>query len=99
MKIRFKLENISSPSRGLQEADYVSLIWTTFAEFPGTVVAIFLIDWLGRKKTLAICALSFAISTLVVMSCGYDKTLLVRTLITLTSQLNHKLSLSVEIAS
>jgi hypothetical protein len=35
----------------------VSLIWTTFAEFPGTVVAIFLIDWLGRKKTLAICAL------------------------------------------
>jgi hypothetical protein len=63
--------------RGLLEADYVSLIWTTFAEFPGTVVAIFLIDWLGRKKTLAICALTFSIATLVVMSCGYDKTLLV----------------------
>jgi hypothetical protein len=63
--------------RGLLEADYVSLIWTTLAEFPGTIVVIILVDWLGRKKTLAICELTFSIAILVVMECGYEKTLLV----------------------
>ena len=41
-------------SRGLLEEDYVSLIWTTFAEFPGTILAMMLINCMGRKKTMAI---------------------------------------------
>lgn len=40
--------------RGLKENDYVELIWTTFAEFPGTILAMVLIDRIGRKRTLAI---------------------------------------------
>lgn len=63
--------------RGLMEDDYVSLIWTTFAEFPGTVLAMLLIDRVGRKKTLAIQAFVFAAATLMVLECAMSKTLLV----------------------
>ena len=48
--------------RGLTSGDYVKLVWTTFAEFPGTIIALFLIDWLGRKKTLAAMAFLFAVT-------------------------------------
>ena len=50
--------------RGLSSDDYVKIIWTTFAEFPGTLLAFALIDWIGRKKTLAFLSFSFAVSTL-----------------------------------
>ena len=66
-----------SPRRGLAEEDYVSLIWTTFAEFPGTILAMFLIDRVGRKKTLAIQAFVFSVTTLMVMECALSKQLLV----------------------
>ena len=59
--------------RGLTESDYLKLIWTTFAEFPATILALVLIDRLGRKKTLAIQAFLFGISTLLVMECGKNK--------------------------
>ena len=63
--------------QGLASEDYVKLIWTTFAEFPGTILAFVLIDWIGRKKTLAIQSLFFAISTLGVMECSANKTMLI----------------------
>ena len=55
---------------GLQTDDYVKLVWTTFAEFPGTVLALVLIDRLGRKKTLALQAVIFAIATFCLIGCG-----------------------------
>ncbi len=64
-------------NRGLTSGDYVKLIWTTFAEFPGTILSFVLIDWIGRKKTLAIQSLFFAISILGVMECATSKTVLV----------------------
>ena len=60
--------------RGLASEDYVKLIWTTFAEFPGTILAFILIDWIGRKKTMAILSFLFAISTLGVVECQASKT-------------------------
>ena len=57
--------------------DYVKLIWTTFAEFPGTIVAFILIDWFGRKKTLTVLSFLFAVSTLGVMECQASETMLI----------------------
>ena len=42
---------------GLQTDDYVQLVWTTFAEFPGTVLALLLIDRIGREDTYMTSAL------------------------------------------
>ena len=63
--------------RGLAANDYVELIWTTFAEFPGTILAFLLIDWIGRKKTLAILGFIFAASTLGIMECSASKNVLI----------------------
>ncbi|XP_038059039.1 synaptic vesicle 2-related protein-like isoform X2 [Patiria miniata] len=38
----------------LQTSDYASLLITTFAEFPGIVITLIVIEFLGRKKTMAI---------------------------------------------
>ena len=38
--------------------DYMDIIWTSFGEFPGVIITVFLIDWLGRKRTLYVCALA-----------------------------------------
>ena len=42
----------------------------TFAEFPGTVLALVLIDRLGRKKTLALQAVIFTVAMLCLVGCG-----------------------------
>lgn len=63
--------------QGLAANDYVELIWTTFAEFPGTILAFLLIDWIGRKKTLAILGFIFAASTLGIMECSASKNVLI----------------------
>ena len=74
---RFLIIPSSFTFRGLAEEDYVSLIWTTFAEFPGTILAMLLIDRVGRKKTLAIQAFVFSITTLMVIECNLSKVMLV----------------------
>lgn len=63
--------------QGLAQDDYIKLIWTTLAEFPGTILAFCLIDRIGRKKTLSIFSLFFAISTFGVVECAASKTVLV----------------------
>ena len=63
--------------KGLKEKDYVELIWTTLAEFPGTILAMVLIDRIGRKSTLAVLAALFAVSTACVAECAMSKTLLI----------------------
>uniref|UniRef100_A0A8C1GXQ2 SV2 related protein b n=1 Tax=Cyprinus carpio TaxID=7962 RepID=A0A8C1GXQ2_CYPCA len=44
--------------------DYVDLLWTTLAEFPGILVTLWMIDRIGRKKSMAICFLLFSVSIL-----------------------------------
>ncbi len=41
-------------SRGLTTQDYLNLVYTTSGEFPGVILALLLIDKLGRVKTIAL---------------------------------------------
>jgi len=38
----------------LQQKDYTDLLSTTLSEFPGLVLTVVIIEWLGRKKTMAL---------------------------------------------
>ncbi|CAG7731972.1 unnamed protein product [Allacma fusca] len=65
----FGLDNMNMTSncsvttcRTLTTPDYVDLLWTTLAEFPGILVTIFVLDKIGRKKTMAAQFLLFAIT-------------------------------------
>ncbi|XP_071946650.1 synaptic vesicle 2-related protein-like isoform X2 [Antedon mediterranea] len=53
----------------LNTDDYVDLLWTTLAEFPGILLTILLIDLIGRKKTMSLLFFCFAIFTLLVLIC------------------------------
>ena len=61
---------------GLKTDDYVQLVWTTFAEFPGTVLALLLIDRIGRKKSLALQAAIFTLATLCLVGCGGSRSVI-----------------------
>ena len=53
----------------LTTANYIDLLWTTLAEVPGVLLAMLLIDRLGRKKTIALGLFIFIISVLVLLFC------------------------------
>lgn len=44
----------------LATTDYMDLLWTTLAEFPGIFATIFIIEKCGRKKTMAFQFLVYA---------------------------------------
>jgi MFS family permease len=47
--------------RCLQTQDYIDLLYTTIAEFPGLFITMLIIELIGRKKTMAIEFLIFSI--------------------------------------
>ncbi|KAG9487081.1 hypothetical protein GDO78_007121, partial [Eleutherodactylus coqui] len=49
--------------------DYTDLLWTTLSEFPGVLVTLWIIDRLGRKKTMAICFFVFSLCALLLFLC------------------------------
>ncbi|XP_063769331.1 synaptic vesicle 2-related protein isoform X2 [Pseudophryne corroboree] len=49
--------------------DYKDLLWTTLSEFPGVLVTLWIIDRLGRKKTMAICFFVFSLCALLLFLC------------------------------
>ena len=53
----------------MTENDYLTVIVTTAAEFPAYIVAISLIDLIGRKKTMALMLLIAAVSTFCLTKC------------------------------
>ncbi|XP_015240589.1 PREDICTED: synaptic vesicle 2-related protein-like [Cyprinodon variegatus] len=53
----------------LTSADYKDLLWTTLAEFPGLLVILFAVDYLGRKKSMAICFFMFSLFMLPLFAC------------------------------
>lgn len=58
------VEPIQDPTNDcqhLQTTDYMDLLWTTLAEFPGIFATIAIIERCGRKKTMAIQFLLFAV--------------------------------------
>lgn len=44
----------------LATTDYMDLLWTTLAEFPGIFTTIYIIEKCGRKKTMAFQFLLYA---------------------------------------
>ncbi|KAL7647379.1 UNVERIFIED_CONTAM: hypothetical protein RMT77_000975 [Armadillidium vulgare] len=55
--------------RPLTSSDYLDILWTTFAEFPGIFFTIFVIEKLGRKKTIALEFIIFAVSIVFLFIC------------------------------
>ncbi|RXN10363.1 synaptic vesicle 2-related -like protein [Labeo rohita] len=50
-------------------ADYLDLLWTTLAEFPGILITLWMIDRIGRRKSMAICFVLFSVSILPLYAC------------------------------
>lgn len=44
----------------LSRGDYMDLLWTTLAEFPGIFSTIYIIEKIGRKRTMALQLVMFA---------------------------------------
>ncbi|XP_051777280.1 synaptic vesicle 2-related protein isoform X3 [Erpetoichthys calabaricus] len=53
----------------LTENDYKDLLWTTLSEFPGVLVTLWIIDRIGRKKTMALSFVVFSSCTLLLFAC------------------------------
>lgn len=53
----------------LTTADYIDLLWTTLAEFPGILLTIAIIEQFGRKKTMSVQHLVFAVCVFVILLC------------------------------
>uniref|UniRef100_UPI00358F2235 synaptic vesicle 2-related protein n=2 Tax=Myxine glutinosa TaxID=7769 RepID=UPI00358F2235 len=53
----------------LTRADYIALLWTTLAEFPGIVLTIWVIDIIGRRKVLGAYFFLFAFFVLCLLTC------------------------------
>uniref|UniRef100_A0A8C2CKQ4 SV2 related protein b n=3 Tax=Cyprinus carpio TaxID=7962 RepID=A0A8C2CKQ4_CYPCA len=72
-----KVKPKSSDCNYLTIHDYVDLLWTTLAEFPGILVTLWMIDRIGRKKSMAICFLLFSVSILPLYACTHRAVLTV----------------------
>ncbi|XP_057268850.1 synaptic vesicle 2-related protein isoform X1 [Pezoporus wallicus] len=53
----------------LTEEDYTDLLWTTLSEFPGVLVTLWIIDRIGRKKTMALSFVVFSLCSLLLFLC------------------------------
>lgn len=50
--------------------DYLDIFWTALAEFPGLIVALFLIEIIGRRFTLGLLFLIFSLFILLINMCA-----------------------------
>ncbi|EYC04008.1 hypothetical protein Y032_0090g2363 [Ancylostoma ceylanicum] len=53
----------------LTRKDYFDLLSTTMAEFPGLIITVVIIEWLGRKKTMALEFAVFSVFTFALFFC------------------------------
>uniref|UniRef100_A0AAY4B8F1 Major facilitator superfamily (MFS) profile domain-containing protein n=1 Tax=Denticeps clupeoides TaxID=299321 RepID=A0AAY4B8F1_9TELE len=49
--------------------NYKDLLWTTLAEFPGLFFALWVVDRIGRRKSMALCFCMFSFSILPIYAC------------------------------
>ena len=54
--------------RPLLDTDYMDLLWTTLAEFPGIFTTIAIIERFGRKSTMALQFMLFAICVMLLLA-------------------------------
>ncbi|PSN40655.1 Synaptic vesicle 2-related protein [Blattella germanica] len=60
----------------LSTRDYVDLLWTTIAEFPGIFATIYVIDKFGRKNTMAVQFIIFTICICFLFICTDNRVFL-----------------------
>lgn len=63
------VDTCAAECRQLQTTDYMDLLWTTLAEFPGIFATIFIIERFGRKKTMAVQFVAYAICCCFLVVC------------------------------
>ena len=56
----------SSGCHSLTPNDYISLLWTSLAEFPATFISLYVMDIIGRKSTFAINSGIFTLSLILI---------------------------------
>ena len=59
--------------RGLTKDDYLEILWTTSAEIPGTFLAAALVDPIGRKMTVILLLIVYAVSVISLAGCSISK--------------------------
>ncbi|KDR17464.1 synaptic vesicle 2-related protein [Zootermopsis nevadensis] len=60
----------------LSTQDYVDLLWTTIAEFPGIFATVFVIERCGRKNTMAVQFVIFAVCICFLFICTENRVFL-----------------------
>ena len=55
--------------RTLTTKDYTDLLWTTLAEFPGIFITLAIIEFLGRKITMAVDMIGFTLFSFLLIIC------------------------------
>ncbi|KAL3287918.1 hypothetical protein HHI36_002374 [Cryptolaemus montrouzieri] len=71
-----KVDTCAADCKQLQTTDYMDLLWTTLAEFPGIFITIFIIERFGRKKTMAAQFVAYAICCSILMICTTSRAFL-----------------------
>lgn len=66
---QLKFETCAAECKQLQTTDYMDLLWTTLAEFPGIFITIFIIERFGRKRTMAVQFIIYAVCCSILMIC------------------------------
>nr|XP_057907249.1 synaptic vesicle 2-related protein isoform X2 [Doryrhamphus excisus] len=61
--------NCSLECKFLTSMDYRAFLWTTLAEFPGLIITLGTVDYLGRKKSMALSFFIFSLSILPLYAC------------------------------
>ncbi|KAE8747251.1 hypothetical protein FOCC_FOCC006043 [Frankliniella occidentalis] len=70
------IETCSADCKELTTTDYIDLLWTTLAEFPGIFATIFVIERFGRKRTMAVQFVIFAICIYFLLICSTERSFL-----------------------
>jgi MFS family permease len=68
----------SDVCHSLTSNDYASLLWTSLAEYPASLISLYIMDIIGRKKTFAINSGIYSLSLFLIMTVGkyFDATAL-----------------------
>ncbi|KAL1129933.1 hypothetical protein AAG570_012877 [Ranatra chinensis] len=74
------VDTCNADCRQLSTQDYMDLLWTTLAEFPGIFATIIVIEKFGRKRTMAVQFVIFAICVSFLFICTKNRTFLTITL-------------------
>ncbi|KAL1458080.1 hypothetical protein WDU94_008254 [Cyamophila willieti] len=74
------VDTCTADCRQLNTQDYMDLLWTTLAEFPGIFATIFVIEKFGRKRTMAVQFVIFTACVSFLFICTQSRVYLTVTL-------------------